>query len=68
MGSSFAEAGEIAARFADPDATMFARLCRGYALILEGQVAEGMALLDEAMVAVGADEVAPILAVHRTSA
>ena len=59
---SFVEAEEIAERFADPDATMFARLCRGYALILRGQVAEGMALLDEAMVAVTADEVAPILA------
>src|SRR5918996_4759034 len=59
---SFVEAGEIAVRFADPDATMFARLCRGYALILQGQIAEGMALLDEAMVSVTADEVAPILA------
>jgi DNA-binding NarL/FixJ family response regulator len=59
--SSFVDAGEIAERFADPDATMFARLCRGYALILRGQIAEGMALLDEAMVAVTADEVAPIL-------
>jgi DNA-binding NarL/FixJ family response regulator len=59
---SFVEAGEIAERFADPDATMFARLCRGYALILRGQIAEGMALLDEAMVSVTADEVAPILA------
>ena len=60
--SSFVDAGEIAERFADPDATMFARLCRGYALILRGQIAEGMALLDEAMVAVTTDEVAPILA------
>ena len=59
---SFVEAGEIAERFADPDATMFARLCRGYALILQGQIAEGMALLDETMVSVTADEVAPILA------
>jgi len=60
--SSFVDAGEIAERFADPDATMFARLCRGHALILGGQIADGMALLDEAMVAVTADEVAPILA------
>ena len=59
---SFVEAGEIAERFADPDATMFARLCRGDSLILQGQVAEGMALLDELMVAVTADEVAPMLA------
>jgi DNA-binding CsgD family transcriptional regulator len=59
---SFVQAGEIAERCADADASMFAQLGRGYSLILEGQVAEGMALLDEAMVAVTADEVAPILA------
>ena len=59
---SFVEAGEIAERFADADAAMFARLGRGYSLILEGRVAEGMALLDEVMVAVTADEVAPMLA------
>jgi len=59
---SFVEAGEIAERFADPDATMFARLGRGYSLILQGQIAEGMALLDELMVAVTADEVSPVLA------
>ena len=60
--SSFGEAGEIAERLADPDAAMFARMCRGYALILEGRLADGMALLDEAMVSVTADEVAPTLA------
>jgi DNA-binding NarL/FixJ family response regulator len=59
---SFVEAGEIAERFADPDATMFARLGRGYSLILQGRIAEGMALLDELMVAVTADEVSPVLA------
>jgi DNA-binding NarL/FixJ family response regulator len=59
--SSFVDAGEVAERFADPDATMFARLCSGYGLILQGRVAEGMALLDELMVSVTADEVAPIL-------
>ena len=59
--SSFVDAGAIAERFADPDATMFARLCRGYALILQGRVAAGVALLDEVMVSVTADEVAPIL-------
>jgi tetratricopeptide (TPR) repeat protein len=59
---SFAEAGEIAEPLADPDAAMFARMCRGYALILEGRVADGMALLDEVMVSVTADEVAPTLA------
>jgi DNA-binding NarL/FixJ family response regulator len=60
--SSFVEAGEIAERFADADASMFARLGRGYALILQARVDEGMALLDEAMVSVTADEVAPMLA------
>ena len=60
--ASFVEAGEIAERFADADAVMFARLCRGYALILDGRVAEGMVLLDEVMVSVTADEVAPMLA------
>jgi DNA-binding NarL/FixJ family response regulator len=60
--SSFVDAGAIAERFADPDATMFARLCRGYALILQGRVAEGVALLDEVMVSITTDEVAPILA------
>jgi DNA-binding NarL/FixJ family response regulator len=59
--SSFVEAGEIADRFADADASMFARLCRGYSLILQRRVDEGMALLDEVMVSVTADEVAPIL-------
>jgi DNA-binding CsgD family transcriptional regulator len=59
---SFVEAGEIAERFADADAAMFARLGHGYSLIVQGRVAEGMALLDEAMVSVTADEVAPILA------
>jgi DNA-binding CsgD family transcriptional regulator len=60
-GPSFIDAGAIAERFADADAAMFARLCRGYALILQGHVAEGMALLDEVMVSVTADEVSPML-------
>jgi DNA-binding CsgD family transcriptional regulator len=58
----FAEAEEIARRFSDADASMFARLCRGYSLIRRGRVPEGMALLDEVMVSVTADEVAPMLA------
>ena len=59
---SFVEAAEIAERFGDADASMFARLGHGYSLILQGRIVEGMALLDEVMVAVTADEVAPILA------
>ena len=61
-GASFVEAGEVAARFDDADACTFARLGRGYSLILEGRIAEGMALLDEVMVSVTADEVTPLLA------
>lgn len=60
--SSFVEAGAIAERLADPDAAMFARLCRGYALILDGRIDDGTALLDEVMVSVTADEVTPMLA------
>jgi DNA-binding CsgD family transcriptional regulator len=59
---SLVEAGHIAGRFADADAAVFARLGRGYSLILQGRVAEGMALLDEVMVSVTAGEVAPMLA------
>ena len=59
---SFVDAGEIAQRLGDPDAAMFARLCRGYSLILLGRTADGVALLDETMVAVTADEVSPVLA------
>ena len=59
---SFAAAGETAERFGDADATAFARLGRGHALIGQGRIDAGMALLDELMVAVTADEVAPMLA------
>jgi ATP/maltotriose-dependent transcriptional regulator MalT len=62
VDSTFAEAGGIAERFADPDALMFARLCGGSSLILRGRVAEGTSLLDEVMVSVTAEEVAPMLA------
>ncbi len=60
--ASYVEAGEIAERFGDTDATMFARLGRGEFLIRQGSIADGMALLDEIMVAVTADEVSPIVA------
>ncbi len=58
----FVEAGEIGERFGDSDTTTFARLGRGTALILQDRVTEGMALLDEVMVAVTADEVSPMIA------
>jgi DNA-binding NarL/FixJ family response regulator len=59
---SFVEAGEIAERLGDTDAMMFAQLGRGFSLILQGRIAEGVRLLDEVMVAVTADEVSPMLA------
>ena len=59
---SFVEAGEIAERFGDSDTTTFARLGRGELLVQQGRITEGMALLDEVMVAVTAEEVSPIVA------
>lgn len=52
----------IAERFGDPDLTAFGRLGRGQALIALGRVREGVALLDEVMVAVIADELSPPVA------
>jgi DNA-binding CsgD family transcriptional regulator len=59
---SFVEAGEIAERFGDSDATMFARLGRGEQLVQQQRITEGMALLDEVMIAVTTDEVSPMVA------
>ena len=59
---SFIEAGEIAERFDDADVLTFTRLVRGHSLVLLDQVEEGLALLDEVMVAVTSGEVHPILA------
>jgi len=58
----FSQAAEIADRFHDRDLASLARHGRGRALIQLGHIAEGVALLDEAMVAVIAGDVAPILA------
>src|SRR5678815_210214 len=59
---AFTEAGQIAKRFGDRDLASLACHGRGRALIRLGNVTEGVALLDEAMVAVIADEVSPIVA------
>ena len=56
------EAAEIGERFNDPDLTACARHLRGRALIEQGQVQPGLALLDEAMIAVSKDELSPIMA------
>jgi DNA-binding NarL/FixJ family response regulator len=58
----FDRAGAIADRFGDPDLATLSRMGRGRALVDLGEVARGVALLDEAMVAVTADEVSPVVA------
>lgn len=55
------QVAKIADRFGDPDLVTFGLLCRGKALIELGETAEAMALLDEAIVAVAAREVSPIV-------
>lgn len=55
------EAVEIGERFDDPDLVAFARTLLGRALIRHGQVDAGLALLDEAMVAITTDRVSPLM-------
>src|SRR5207253_4853807 len=54
-----AEAGE---RFGDPDLFALAAHVQGTLLVTDGHVREGLCVLDEAMVAVTAGEVSPIVA------
>ena len=55
-----AEAAEIGARFGDADLVAVAMHAQGNALVKQGRVNAGFALLDEAMVAVTTGELSPI--------
>jgi DNA-binding CsgD family transcriptional regulator len=55
------QAGECAARHRDADLAAFARMMQGQARLRQGRVREGLALLDESMVAVTAGELSPLL-------
>jgi DNA-binding CsgD family transcriptional regulator len=55
------EAAAIAERFGDADLLALADHSQGHLLICAGQVKEGLALLDESMVAVTAGELSPIV-------
>ena len=56
-----ASAAEIGARFDDGDLTAFARSMQGRALMLRGRIDAGLALMDEAMVAVTSGELSPLI-------
>jgi hypothetical protein len=58
----FSQAAEIASRFADRDLAALAGHGRGRALVRMARIPEGVALLDEAMAAVVAGDVSPVLA------
>jgi ATP/maltotriose-dependent transcriptional regulator MalT len=56
-----AEAGRIGERFSDRDLVAFARNFEGQVLLRAERIPEGLALLDEAMVAVSSGELSPIV-------
>jgi ATP/maltotriose-dependent transcriptional regulator MalT len=59
---SFVEVARVADRFGDADLRALGRLGQGQSLVRQGQVAKGVAMLDEAMVAVTTGEVSPMAA------
>lgn len=59
---TFEDASRIGGAFGDADLVNLARQGQGRALIAMGQTAEGVALLDEVMVAVTSGELSPVIA------
>ena len=59
--TTFERLGDIATRFADTDLGTLSRLGRGQALTRTADAQAGMSFLDDAMVAVTADEVSPVV-------
>jgi DNA-binding CsgD family transcriptional regulator len=60
-GASFDQALALADQFADPDLLALGLVGRGESLILSNNIADGVARLDEAMVAATAGKVSPVL-------
>jgi ATP/maltotriose-dependent transcriptional regulator MalT len=58
--AGFVQAGKVGARFAHRELVTLARIGEGRMLIYLGDIAEGMALLDEAMASIEARELSPI--------
>jgi DNA-binding CsgD family transcriptional regulator len=61
-GAGFDEVARIAGRFGDPDLLALGRLGLGGTRLAEGRTTAGVALLDEAMIAVEAGELSPAVA------
>jgi DNA-binding CsgD family transcriptional regulator len=57
---AFDRFADFAQRFGDRDFVCIAQLGQGQARIMAGRVGDGLSLLDEAMVAVTADEISPL--------
>ena len=60
--ATLAEAAAIGERFADADLVALARHEQGHVLVLEGAIRDGVALLDETMLAVTDGDLSPIVA------
>src|SRR5262249_45423402 len=56
-----ARAVEIGERFGERDLIAFGLNLQGRALLLEGRVGDGLAILDQAMVAAASDELSPVV-------